>query len=59
MEKITPIGLFLEVAEDISGLLPKAECPAELDSVKVGDQYSVVVTSINLQERRVALSLAD
>ncbi|MBQ0866790.1 S1 RNA-binding domain-containing protein [Streptomyces smyrnaeus] len=60
VEKITPIGLFLEVQEDISGLLPKAECPAaELDSVQVGDHYSVVVTSINLQERRVALSLAD
>jgi ribosomal protein S1 len=59
VEKVAPIGVFLEVEKDIAGLLPVAALPDGTGSVRIGDMFSVRVSSINLHERRVALSLAD
>ncbi|MGP3973344.1 S1 RNA-binding domain-containing protein [Streptomyces sp. 8N114] len=57
VEKVTPIGVFLKLEENISGLLPVSDMPKE--SVKIGEKHPIVVSSINLHERRVTLALAD
>ena len=55
-DKATPIGVFFEVEENISGLLPVAELPNGVGSVKIGEEYSVLVSSINVNERKITLT---
>nr|ATU31812.1 RNA-binding protein [Streptomyces sp. KCB13F003] len=59
--KLVPFGAFVRVAEGIEGLVPLAEldrtpvaAPGEV--VQVGDGVTVVVTEIDRERRRLALS---
>ncbi|AZM93738.1 S1 RNA-binding domain-containing protein [Streptomyces sp. W1SF4] len=59
--KLAPVGAFVEVAKGIEGLVPllelawtPVEAPEEI--VRVGDRFRVVVTEVDRQHRRLALS---
>lgn len=59
--KLIPFGAFVQVAHGIEGLVhlrelswPPAETPS--DVVRVGDKITVVVTEIDRERRRIALS---
>ncbi|MDW5327958.1 S1 RNA-binding domain-containing protein [Plantactinospora sp. KLBMP9567] len=59
--KLVPIGVFVQVADGIEGLVPPRELawtPVEgpSDVVQVGDEVTVVVTEIDRERRRLALS---
>ncbi|MEW2220614.1 S1 RNA-binding domain-containing protein [Streptomyces sp. NPDC006990] len=56
VEKVTPIGVFLTLQGDISGLLPAADLTGALKSAAIGEEYPVIVSSINLSERRITLA---
>ncbi|MFF9168705.1 MULTISPECIES: S1 RNA-binding domain-containing protein [unclassified Streptomyces] len=56
-----PIGAFVQVADGIEGLIHLAELrgtPLQTpsDPVRVGDEITVVVTTIDRERRRLALS---
>jgi small subunit ribosomal protein S1 len=59
--KLTPIGVFVQVADAVVGLVP-GERPARpplavaADTVRVGDEVTVVVTEVDRQRRRLALA---
>jgi ribosomal protein S1 len=54
--KLTPIGVFVQVAEGIEGLVRLREpAPVAVPS-QVGDEVTVVVTEIDRERRRLALS---
>ncbi|WP_369204189.1 S1 RNA-binding domain-containing protein [Streptomyces sp. PU-14G] len=59
VEKVAPVGVFMEVEKDVSGLLPVAALPDGTGPIQTGDTLPVKVSSINLSERRVVLSVAD
>ncbi len=59
---IMPFGAFAEVFEDVDGLihisrisLERINSPAEV--LKVGDEVKVMITEIDTEERKVALSI--
>ncbi len=59
---IMPFGAFAEVYEDVDGLihisrisLERINSPAEV--LKVGDEVKVMITEIDTEERKVALSI--
>lgn len=59
--KLVPFGVFVHVTNDIEGLVHLQELtwtPAEVpeDVVQVGDKITVIVTEIDRQRRRLALS---
>ncbi|MGI5350622.1 S1 RNA-binding domain-containing protein [Streptomyces sp. CA-250714] len=59
--KLVPFGAFVRVADGIEGLVPLRELTrtpvdAPEDAVRVGDEVTVVVTEIDRQRRRLALS---
>ncbi|MEO3922491.1 S1 RNA-binding domain-containing protein [Micromonosporaceae bacterium B7E4] len=59
--KLVPIGVFVQVADGIEGLVHLRELtwtPAEApsDVVQVGDEVTVVVTEVDRERRRLALS---
>ncbi|HMQ11728.1 MAG TPA: 30S ribosomal protein S1 [Oligoflexia bacterium] len=60
--KITDFGLFLEVEDDLEGLIHVSEIPLN-DEEKVSDKYTVgdsvkaVVISMDPQERKLSLSI--
>ncbi|HEY4460729.1 MAG TPA: S1 RNA-binding domain-containing protein [Pseudonocardiaceae bacterium] len=51
--KLTPFGVFIEVAPGIEGLLPLAD-PA--DAHLVGDEVTVAIAEVDLARHRVRLS---
>nr|WP_243081831.1 S1 RNA-binding domain-containing protein [Streptomyces sp. 891-h] len=59
--KLVPIGVFVEVADGIEGLVPLRELAPRRgepsDIVHVGDAVTVVVTEVSRERRRLALSL--
>lgn len=60
--KITDFGLFLEVEDDLEGLIHVSEIPLEgeekvSDKYTVGDSVKAVVTSMDSQERKLSLSI--
>ncbi|MGY5128737.1 S1 RNA-binding domain-containing protein [Streptomyces nigrescens] len=62
--KLVPIGVFVEVADGIEGLIPLRELTrppgaAPDEVVQVGDEITVVVTEIDQERRRLALSRAE
>lgn len=62
MTKIVPIGTFVEVADDVEGLVPAGDLISGLvdaldDRVRVGDELSVVVADIDRERRRLRLVL--
>jgi small subunit ribosomal protein S1 len=61
--KLSPIGIFVQVADGVEGLVPgerpaKPPLAAAADTVRVGDEVTVVVTEIDRQWRRLTLSLS-
>ncbi|MFC8142964.1 S1 RNA-binding domain-containing protein [Streptomyces paradoxus] len=59
--KLVPFGVFVEVADGIEGLVHLRELTwtpvrTPSDAVQVGDQVTVVVTGIDRERRRLALS---
>ncbi|MFH8612613.1 S1 RNA-binding domain-containing protein [Streptomyces sp. NPDC018029] len=59
--KLVPFGVFVQVADGIEGLvhlreLTRTPVPAPSDAVQVGDEVTVVVTEIDRERRRLALS---
>ncbi|MCX4667348.1 S1 RNA-binding domain-containing protein [Streptomyces sp. NBC_01381] len=59
--KLVPFGVFVQVADGIEGLvhlreLEGAAVEAPLDGVQVGDEFTVVITEIDRERRRLALS---
>lgn len=59
--KLVPFGAFVQVTEDIEGLVrlrelawTDVEAPEEV--VRVGDRLAVVVTEVDPERRRLALS---
>jgi len=59
--RIADFGAFVEVAECVEGLLHKSQLSSERvnrveDVVKLGDQVSVRVQSVDLESRRISLS---
>lgn len=59
--KLVPFGVFVEVADGIEGLVHLSELSAvpvaaPEDVVQVGDQLTVVVTEVDRERRRLALS---
>ncbi|MFE1341219.1 S1 RNA-binding domain-containing protein [Streptomyces sp. NPDC058733] len=59
--RVPPIGAFVQVADGIEGLIHLAELrgtPLQTpsDPVRVGDEITVVVTTIDRERRRLALS---
>ncbi|WP_443053122.1 S1 RNA-binding domain-containing protein [Streptomyces sp. NBC_01186] len=59
VQKVAPLGIFLEVEKDIVGLLPAAELQDDPNSATLGETYPVVVSTINLNQRRVILALTE
>ena len=61
--KIAPIGVFVQVAEGVEGLVPARDLVGTGvkalgdGGVKVGDQLAVVVTDLERERRRVGLGL--
>lgn len=60
VEKKAPFGLFVSLEPGITGLLPKARWsdalePGRLESAKPGERLSVVVESIDIDQRRIGL----
>ncbi|MGV9291190.1 S1 RNA-binding domain-containing protein [Streptomyces sp. NPDC003719] len=59
--KLVPIGAFVQVVDGIEGLvhlreLTRAPVQTPWDAVQVGDEVTVVVTEIDRERRRLALS---
>ncbi|MFF9620434.1 S1 RNA-binding domain-containing protein [Streptomyces griseosporeus] len=52
--KVAPIGVFVQVAEGVEGLVPRELLGRPC---AVGDELSVDVTGINLRRRRIALAV--
>ena len=64
LEKRENFGLFVSLEPGITGLLPKSSMaksakPAEFDSLKPGDQVSVLVENVNPKDRRISLVPTD
>ncbi|WNI27143.1 S1 RNA-binding domain-containing protein [Streptomyces sp. ITFR-16] len=62
--KLIPFGVFVEVADGIEGLVHLRELTRDpvqspADVVQVGDEITVVVTEIDRERRRLALSRAE
>jgi len=60
--KIAPVGVFVQVADGVEGLVPARDfvgtgAEALGDVVKVGDQLAVVVTDLERERRRLRLGL--
>ena len=60
MEKKAPFGLFVSIAPGVTGLLPKARWsdavePGHLENARPGERLSVVIESIDLDQRRIGL----
>jgi len=60
VEKKAPFGLFIAIEPGVTGLLPKARWgdaadPGRLENAKPGDRFSVVIESIDLEQRRLSL----
>ncbi|MFE4408995.1 S1 RNA-binding domain-containing protein [Streptomyces sp. NPDC056821] len=59
--KLVPIGVFVQVADGVEGLVPLRELgaapmAAPEDVVQIGDEVSVTVMDIDRDRRRLALS---
>jgi small subunit ribosomal protein S1 len=59
--KVVPFGVFVRVADGIEGLVHLGELAtttieASGDVVQIGDEVTVIITEIDLQRRRLALS---
>lgn len=60
--RVTPFGAFVELADDISGLVHVSELSEEhvanpLDVMKVGEQREFLILSIDPDAHRIALSI--
>ncbi|MGW9211028.1 S1 RNA-binding domain-containing protein [Embleya sp. NPDC055664] len=60
--KLVPFGVFVRIGDGIEGLVPLGDLaptpvPQPSDVVQVGDDVTVTVIAIQLQHRRIALSL--
>ncbi|MBP5863728.1 S1 RNA-binding domain-containing protein [Streptomyces scabiei] len=60
--KLVPFGVFVEVADEVEGLVPLPELGVEPVSgpegiVQIGDEVSVVVTDVDRERRKLTLSL--
>ena len=60
VEKKAPFGLFVALEPGVTGLLPKARWsdalePGRLENAKPGERLSVVVESIDREQRRIGL----
>ena len=58
VESTTNFGVFVTVADGITGLLPRSRV-REKDSFKAGDEVNLVVTEIDRDNRRLTLDYPD
>lgn len=56
--KVTPVGVFAQLEEDILGFFPKSEFTSDTSTVQVGDALTGKITYINVERRQVFLSLS-
>ena len=61
VERREPYGIFVKLAEGITGLLPKSVAIASagfnFDKIKVGDEISVQIAEIRAEDRRISLAV--
>jgi small subunit ribosomal protein S1 len=61
IEKRAPYGLFIQLQEGVTGLLPKSKAVDQpdfpFDKLKPGDAVSVRVAELDLDRKRISLSL--
>ncbi|MGA5193276.1 S1 RNA-binding domain-containing protein [Streptomyces exfoliatus] len=57
--KVTPIGAFVSLAGDLEGLVPQKDLAGRGRDFQVGDEVTVAITGINVENRRITLSLAE
>lgn len=60
--KVMPFGLFIEIMEGVEGLVPRSDLNVDEDEdleqhFWVGDHVAAVITRIDMDRRRVSLSL--
>ncbi|MFH0834036.1 MAG: S1 RNA-binding domain-containing protein [Patescibacteria group bacterium] len=58
VEKITPFGAIVKLADDVSGLLHSSENEENVE-LNVGDEVVAKIIEINPDEHRIALSMKD
>lgn len=54
----TSFGAFVEVADDVEGLVHTSETAVPIDELHVGDDVEVTLERFHLDKRRIAFSLA-
>ncbi len=61
VERREPYGLFVKIDEGVTGLLPKSKALENpefaFEKFKVGDEVTVVVAELKLDERRISLGV--
>lgn len=61
VERREPYGIFVQISEGITGLLPKSNAVTRpefaFDKLKVGDVVTVQIGELKLQERRISLQV--
>lgn len=55
----TSFGAFVEVADDVEGLVHESETAVPLDDLSVGGEVGVRLERFHLDKRRLAFSLVD
>ncbi|MCF7846459.1 MAG: S1 RNA-binding domain-containing protein [Candidatus Peribacteraceae bacterium] len=58
VEKITPFGALVKIADELSGLLHASENEEEVE-FELGDEVKAKIIEINPDEHRIALSVKD
>ena len=58
VEKITPFGVLVKLADEVSGLLHASENEEEIE-FDVGDEVKAKIIEINPDDHRIALSVKD
>jgi len=53
----TDFGVFVELIDGVEGLCHISELPQEKDEIRVGEEHEFKIVKLNLNERRIGLSI--